>query len=327
VLILDAEEVRRALPMGEAIRAMRTAFTALAEGRVQAPLRSQLILPGDRGVTLVMPACLEDRGGDALTVKVVSLRGGNPERGLARLQGTVLVLDPETGRLEGLVEGASLTALRTGAVCGLATELLAREEARVVAIFGAGVQGRSQLEAVCEVRSVETVLVCDPCASAVESVVEELAGRGKVPEDVRSAPAREAASRADVICTATSSTEPVFDDSDLRPGVHVNAVGSYQPHVRELPPETVCRAHLVVDDREAALSEAGDLIQPLRAGLIDAGHVRGSLGELLIGHARGRESAEEITLFKSVGLAVQDAAAARAVIERARRDGLGIRVG
>lgn len=327
MLILDAEEVRLALPMSEAIRAMRAAFTALAEGRAQVPLRSQLVLPGDRGVTLVMPACLEGRGADVLTVKVVSLLDGNPKRGLARLQGTVLVLDPETGRLEGLVEGASLTALRTGAVCGLATELLARGETPVVAVFGAGVQGRSLLEAVCEVRRVETVLVCDPCASAVERFVEELAGKGKVPADVHAATAREAASRADVICTATSSAEPVFDDVDLRPGVHVNAVGSYQPHVRELPPETVCRAHVVVDDRGAALEEAGDLIQPLRAGLIDAGHVRGSLGEILIGLAPGRGSDEEVTLFKSVGLAVQDAAAARAVIERARRDGLGVRVG
>lgn len=326
MLILGAEDVRRALPMGEAIRAMRTAFGALVQGRAQVPLRSHLSSSDGRGTTLVMPAFLADEGGDALAVKVVSVFPDNPGRGLARIQGTVLVLDPSTGRVEGVLEGATLTALRTGAVSGLATELLAREDARVAAIFGAGVQGRTQLEAVCTVRRIERVLVCDPVPEAVKRFVAELAGVGPIPEDVRVATAREAVSEADVICTATISTDPVFEDADLKPGVHINAVGSYQPHVREIPPETLVRARVVVDDREAALEETGDLIQPIEAGLITEEHIRASLGELVLGEAVGRESAEQVTLFKSVGIAAQDAAAARVALEGAKVLGLGQRV-
>ena len=323
MLILGAEDVRRALPMGDAIGAMRTAFGALVQGRAQVPLRSQLASTDGRGVTLVMPAHLSDEAGDALAVKVVSVFPANPGRGLARIQGTVLVLDPSTGRVEGVLEGATLTALRTGAVSGLATELLAREDARVAAIFGAGVQGRTQLEAVCTARRIERVLVCDPVPGATERFVEELAGVGPIPEDVQVATPREAVSEADVICTATISTDPVFEDPELKPGVHINAVGSYQPHVREIPPETVVRARVVVDDREAALEETGDLIQPIEAGLITAAHIRASLGELVLGEVEGRESGEQITLFKSVGIAAQDAAAARVALEGARALGLG----
>jgi ornithine cyclodeaminase/alanine dehydrogenase-like protein (mu-crystallin family) len=310
MLIMSAEEVRRALPMTAAIEAMRDAFVALAEGDAQAPLRSHLTTPDGSGTTLVMPARLSD----ALTVKVVSIFGGNPARGLPRIQATVLVMNPETGEAQALLEGATLTALRTGATSGLATDLLARPDAHVVSIFGAGVQGRTQLEAVCTVREIERVLVCDPECAAVERFCAELAGRGPIPDDVRGADAQEAAAEAEIICTATISTEPVLDDADLRAGVHINAVGSYQPHVREIPAATVIRARLIVDDREAALEETGDLIQPIAAGEITPDHIHATLGELLLGRRDGRESQGEVTLFKSVGSAVCDAAASRAAL-------------
>lgn len=323
MLILNAAEVLRALPMTAAIEAMRVAFAGLQRQKAQLPLRSQLTSPDGGGTTLVMPSLVRGDESDALAVKVVSIFDRNPSKGLARIQATVLVLDPETGRPRGLLEGAALTALRTGAASGLATDLMARPEARVVSIFGAGVQGRTQLEAVCTVREIERVLVCDPSPEATERFVAEMAGHGPIPKDVRAAAAQGAASAADILCTATVSHDPVFCDADLKPGVHINAVGSYQPHVREIPTATVLRARLVVDDREAALAETGDLIQPIEAGVMTPDRIHASLGELVLGERTGRESDDEVTLFKSVGVAVQDAVAAHVALKRAAAMGLG----
>lgn len=326
MLILNAADLRQALPMKDAVAAMRSAFAAFSAGRAQVPLRTHLSVDRRDGVALIMPASIEDPKAEALAVKVLTVFPQNPARGEPLIQAAVLVLDPETGRPSALLEGGTLTALRTGAASGLATELLARPDAKVAAIFGAGVQGRTQLEAVCTVRGIETALVCDPSPGATERFIAELAGRDSFPAELRAATAREAAAEADVLCTATVSPTPVFADADLSSGAHVNAVGSYQPEVQELPPETVARARVFVDDREAALAETGDLIQPIRAGLFGPEHIAADLGELVLGSARGRESDDELTLFKSVGLAVQDAAAARAALARAEELGLGQRV-
>ncbi|KPJ73928.1 MAG: hypothetical protein AMS14_06110 [Planctomycetes bacterium DG_20] len=325
--VLDAADVRRALPMADAIEAMKAAFAALSSGRAVVPERIHLAVGPHDGVSLVMPARVDDAGGQTVAVKVISLFDRNAERGLARVQAAVLVLEAETGRPVALLEGAALTAIRTGAASGAATDLMARPDSRTAAILGAGVQARTQLEAVCTVRPIETVWVYDPAAGAAEALVAEMAGRGPVPADVRhAADAREAVTGADIVCAATTSHAPVFADADLKPGAHVNAIGSYQPHVQEVPPETVVRARVVVDSRRTALAETGDLIQPIRAGLITADHVRAELGELVLGRAKGRTSDDEITLFKAVGIAVQDAVAARAALARAEQLGLGQQV-
>ena len=327
MLVLDAADVRRALPMAAAIEAMKRAFAALSDGRAVVPERVHLAVEPHDGVSLVMPALVDDDGQEALAVKVVSLFDRNAERGLARIQAAVLVLEADTGRPVALLEGATLTAIRTGAASGAATDLMARPDSRTVAILGAGVQARTQLEAVCTVRPIETVRVYDPLAGAVASLIDEMAGRSPIPADVRAAAnAREAVAEADVVCAATTSRTPVFSDADLKAGTHVNAVGSYQPDVQEVPAETVVRAHLVVDSRHAALAETGDLIRPIRDGLITADHVRAELGELVLGRAKGRTDEEEITLFKAVGVAVQDAVAARAALDRAEQLGLGQQV-
>jgi len=327
MLVLDAADVRRALPMADAIEAMKGAFAALSSGRAVVPERIHLAVEPHDGVSLVMPAFVDDAEGQALAVKVVSLFDHNAERSLARIQAAVLVLEADTGRPLALLEGAALTAIRTGAASGAATDLMARPDSRTAAILGAGVQARTQLDAVCTVRPIETVWVYDPLGGAVASLIDEMAGRGPVPADVRpAADPREAVAEADVVCAATTSHTPVFSDADLKPGAHVNAVGSYQPHVQEVPPETVVRARVVVDSRHAALAETGDLIQPIRAGLITADHVWAELGELVLGRVKGRTSEEEITLFKAVGIAVQDAAAARAALKRAEQFGLGQQV-
>ena len=327
MLVLNADDVRRALPMTEAVAAVRAAFAALSGGRALMPPRSHLDIERYQGVTLVMPSYVDDEGGEALAVKVVSLFDGNTARGLARVQAAVVALEPDTGRPMALLEGATLTAIRTGAASGAATDLLGRPDSRVAAIFGAGVQARTQLEAVCTVRTIEKAFVYDSRREAAEALAAEMAGQGPIPRDLRAAAdPREAVAEADVICTVTTAHQPVFDDADLKPGVHINAVGSYQPHVQEIPAATVARALVVVDSRKAALDETGDLIQPIAAGLFGPDHIHAELGEIVLGRAQGRTSAGQVTLFESVGIAVQDALAARTALARAAELGIGQRV-
>jgi len=322
-LILDAEAVRAALPMEHAIEAMRRAFAALARGGAVVPERIHLEVGAHDGIALVMPAFVEGED-EALAVKVVSLFAGNQARGLARIQAAVLALEPQTGRPLALLEGATLTALRTGAASGLATDILARPDAASVAVLGAGVQARTQLEAVCCVRGVETAWVFDPERSRAEAFAAEMAGAGRVPTDIRPvASAAEAVREADIVCAATTSATPVFADEDIRPGTHINAIGSFKPTVQEIPSATVVRSLVVVDSRQAALAEAGDLLVPIAQGLMSADDIHAELGELVLGRKPGRTSDDQVTLFKSVGIAVQDAVAASHALSRAREFGLG----
>ena len=330
MLWLNASELSRALPMAEAIEAAREAFLALAEGRAQVPERAQLTHDAPGALSLVMPAHVarSATSPETTSVKVVSVVPKNLERGRARIQGTVLLLDSESGELCALIDGARLTALRTGAASGLATDLLARKDAAVLAVFGAGVQAETQVEAVACVRRLESVRVFAPTSAHAQELLERVAAHPDAPTDLRvSSSPREALADADLVCTASTSQTPVFSDEDLQPGAHVNAVGSFQPEVVEIPFETTARAYLVVDSRKAALAETGDLIQALRQGKIVPEHLQAELGELLAGRASGRSHPEQITLFKSVGLAVQDACAARRAVAKALRDGLGRRFG
>jgi len=310
--------------MGEAIAAMKQAFAAHSSGTVEMPLRSRLNVRRHAALGLVMPVYLEDADGEALAVKVVSIFPNNLEKNLPLIHAAVLALDPDTGCPLALLEGSALTAIRTGAASGAATDVLSRPDCRIAAIFGAGVQGRTQLEAVCAVRQIETVWVFDPNPHRVDQFIRDMAGKDPVPKDLRAAASpHQAASNAEIICTATTSKLPVFADFDLKPGVHINGVGSYAPEMQEIPAETVQRARVVVDSREAALNEAGDLIQPLQAGLISTNHIHAELGEVITGRKEGRTGRDQVTIFKSVGIAVQDAAAARLAIAKARELHLG----
>lgn len=310
--------------MRDAIAAMKSAYAALSDGRAEVPLRTRLPVPPHDGLCLFMPAYAQAQGGEALAVKVASLFPRNPSRGLAFIQASVLLLESSTGKTLALLEGSSLTAIRTGAGSGAAVDLLARAESRVVAIFGAGVQGRTQLEAACAVRDFGTALIYDSDRDRALTFANEMAGRGPIPADLRvAASPREALADADVICTATTSTTPVFADADVKAGAHISAVGAYTPEMQEVPAETIRRARVVVDSRPAALAEAGDLIQPIRAGLFDESHIQAELGEIVLGRKPGRQSAEEITFFKSVGIAVQDAMAAELAFRNAHSMGLG----
>lgn len=327
--ILTAEDVRKSLPMKEAIDAMKRAYAALSDGRADVPLRTRVSIPPQNAVSLFMPAYVRAAGGEALAIKVVSLFPNNPERerSLAFIQAVVLVLDAETGRTVALLEGSTLTAIRTGAGSGAAIDLLARPNSRVVAIFGAGAQGRTQLEAACSVRKIEKAWVFDPSVDRAEAMVKEMAGKGPVPEDLRVADnSAQAISEADIVCTATTSNMPVFDDADLKPGAHISAIGSYTPEMQEVPATSVARALVVVDSRSATLAETGDLLRPMQDGLFGEEHIHAELGEILLKRKPGRGSSEQITYFKSVGVAVQDAMAAQLALLNARSQNLGVKV-
>jgi len=320
IRILSQQDIRRALPMREAIAAMKEAFAELSGGRVTMPARAHIDIPAHAGTALFMP-CYAARA-DRISVKVVGLFGGNVAEGLPRIQGLVCLFDGQTGSPLALLNGTCLTALRTGAASGAATDLLARPAAATVAIFGAGVQGRTQLEAVCAVRAIRKAWVFDPVAAAAATFAAEMGGALGIEVAAAGSP-REALREADVVCTATVSATPVFDDADLAPGTHINAVGSYKPEVREIPQETVLRALIVVDHRASVLAEAGDLIIPIRKGQMRESDIHAELGEIVAGNRDGRPSGHRITLFKSVGVAVQDLAAAARAFENAEREGLG----
>ncbi|MFC1878334.1 ornithine cyclodeaminase family protein [Chloroflexota bacterium] len=324
MIILSAEDVRKALPMPQAIKAVKGAFAALSAGQVEVPIRTQLPVPPHNAISLFMPAFVEDEGGQALTVKVVSVFPHNPERGLPLIYAAVLVLEPDSGRPLALLEGGALTAIRTGAASGAASDILAREDSQVLAIFGAGTQGATQIEAVCAVRPIQTVWVFDPDTQKALSLIGRAANQLAASINIHQAQSpAQAVKDADIICTATTSTTAVFDDADLKPGAHINGVGSYTEEMQEIPVETVKRALLVVDERAAALAEAGDIIQPLEQGEIDPNHIHAELGEIILDRKSGRTDAGRITFFKSVGNAVQDAASARLALKNAKVMGLG----
>jgi alanine dehydrogenase len=323
IRILSGEDVRRALPMRQAIEAIKGAFAQLSAGQADVPLRVGLQVPRHNGVTLFMPAYLA--ADDQMAVKIVSVFNDNLARGLPLIHALVVVVDATTGEPAAVMDGTYLTALRTGAVSGAATDLLARQDVRTASVFGAGAQGRTQLEAVCAVRPIREAWVYDVAPERAAAYADEMRQRLSLPVEVAETPA-EAVHQADVICTATTSSSPVFDDADVRPGTHINAIGAYTPQMQEIPAETVLRAKVVIDHREASLAEAGDLLIPLREGLMTESHIHAELGEIVAGLKPGRASPEELTLFKSVGVAVQDVAAASAVLEAARRLDLGSEV-
>jgi ornithine cyclodeaminase len=324
MLVLTADDVRRAVPMPEAIEAVAAAFAALSAGQAEAPLRTHLRVAEHDADTFVMPARLPADGG--LGLKVVSVFPHNgPRSGLPTIHALVALLDPTSGAPLALLDGRFLTALRTGAASGAATRHMARADARVLALFGAGAQAYTQALAVCAARPIERLWICNRGRERAEQLrAALLAAEATLPTDIRlAASPAEALADADVVCCATSAASPLFADAQLRPGTHINGVGSYTPAMAEVPPETIRRARVVVDQRLAAWAEAGDLIQARAAGLIDERHVVAELGEVVLGRVAGRASPDEITFFKSVGNAVQDVAVAQRALTRARALGLG----
>jgi ornithine cyclodeaminase len=324
VLVLTHAEVEALLPIADCIDVMADALVALAREQAHQPLRMIVRPPAAAGLQALMPAYI---GGPepAFGLKVVGVFQGNVALGRDAHQGAVLLFDGRSGELQAMMNAAAVTAIRTAAVSGLATRLLAREDAAELALLGAGVEARTHLVAMGAVRRLARARVASRRPERAQALVREMAGR--VPFVLEAVASNEAAVRgADIVVTVTSSAEPVLRREWLKPGVHLNVVGASLPTAREVDSATMAAARLYADRRESLLSEAGDYLVPAREGLIGPEHVQAELGELLTGARAGRSSATEITLFKSLGLAVEDLAAARVLRARAEAGGVGTRV-
>jgi len=320
VRVVCAEDVRRLMPVADCIDVMVAALSTLARGEATQPLRTLAWLPDKSGLLGMMPGHLSSPA--AFGLKAVSYIPDNATRGLDSHQGVVMLFDPEDGRPLGIVDATSITAIRTAAVSGAATRALAREDARVLALLGTGVQAITHLDAVSAVRPLSRVNAWNPDPDRARAFASAQAERTGL-DVVASPTAREAVSGADIVCTVTAATEPVLEGEWLSAGCHVNAVGACLPHARELDTAAVLASRLYVDRRESALAEAGDLLIPISEGACGADHIVAELGEVFLGHAPGRGTPEEITLFESLGLAVEDLAAARHVLTVAERDDAG----
>ena len=301
--LIGAEELRDRLPIVAAVGALEAAFASTDPSG--GPLRTHVETPN--GSLLLMPATDARLG---VGVKLVALTPANPARGLPFIHASYALFDPETQAPEAILDGSALTAHRTAAVSALATRHLARPDATRLVVFGAGVQARAHVEAMRAVRDLTSLVVVSRSGERAEALVAA-ARDGGLTADVGET---DAVGDADVVCTCTTSEEPLFDGSFLAPGAHVNAVGAYQPHTREVDTETVRRARVVVETREVAFAEAGDLLIPIREGAIDGEHIVADLGELVRG-AEVRRSREDVTLFESVGMAFEDLVVARAAID------------
>ena len=318
VLVLNQMEVERLLDMEGCIEAMADALASLARGEVHVPLRF-VVNPADEPSLIgLMPA---HRAGESplYSLKTVCVFPDNPKRGLDAHQGTVTLFDGETGEVRALMNASAITAIRTAAVSAVATRLLAREDSRELGILGAGVQARSHLEALRLVRDFDQVRIYSPTPEHAQSLAAESEAQA-----VESA--EEAVRGADVVVTATSSPDPVLQRDWLKEGAHVNVIGGRPPTMRELDTATVADSAFFVDRRESAEAEAFDYRDALEAGAIGPDHIRAELGEVLIGAKPGRSAPDELTVFRSLGLAVEDLAAAEYVVRRARETGTGTEV-
>jgi alanine dehydrogenase len=320
VLLVNQEEVERFLPMGACMKAMERVLAALARGEAQLPLRTILWLPEKAGALGLMPAHLATD--KVLGLKAVTFFHGNEGTELDTHQGAVLLFEAERGRLLALIDATSITAIRTAAVSGVATKLLARQDAADLALVGSGVQARTHLEAMLLARKLRRVRVASSSLDRARQFAEGQGRRHGITIEAVST-VREAVQGADIVCTVTSARQPVVEGAWLSPGAHINAVGSSVPFARELDTAAVVRSRLYVDRRESTLNEAGDFLIPKKEGAIGDDHIVGEIGEVLIGKAAGRTTQDEITLFKSLGLAIEDVASARHIYEEARRTGTG----
>ncbi|HEX2193633.1 MAG TPA: ornithine cyclodeaminase family protein [Candidatus Limnocylindria bacterium] len=323
-LVIDAATVRRLLPMDRCIDVMHEALSTLARGDAVNPLRSILGLPLEGTALALMPGAIKDP--PAFGVKVISLYPHNREVGLETHQGVVLLFEAEHGQPVALVDASEVTALRTAAVSGAATRALARAEADDLAIIGSGTQARTHLDAMLAVRPVGRVRAWSPNRERLEAFVSAARGRTGLMVEAAADP-RSAVDGASLVCTVSGAREPVIRGEWLAPGCHVNAVGSALPTARELDGAAVQRSRLFVDRRESALNEAGDIMLAMREGAIGEDHILAELGEVLIGKAPGRVSPQDVTLFKSLGLAIEDVATAHAVMLAARQAGAGTPIG
>jgi alanine dehydrogenase len=319
-ILLSETEVRALLPMDDLIAAMGTALAEFSARTVVQPLRTVLEVGAYKSFFGVMPAYLP--AGPALGTKLVTVFEGNTERGLTTHLATIVLLDPETGALRAILDGRYITEARTAAVSAVSVQHLARPDASVLAILGTGVQARSHLDAIARVRHLEEVRVWSPTRARVDAFVAEMSAATSA-RLVAAAGPEEAVRDAAIVALVTAARSPVVRSEWIADGAHLCAVGACRPTQREMEAPLVRRGRLIVDSRTAALAEAGDIVLAIQDGVIESSHIKAELGEVVAGRVPGRESASQVTIFKSLGMAVEDVAAAHLVYERARREGLG----
>ena len=323
MLLLTRYEVMKVLEMSDCMDIIEKAFAELASGTAVLPLRINITPPD--GLALYMPAYLKEMG--ALACKVVSIYKNNPiKHNLPTTIATVFLQNIETGDVICTMDGRYLTAVRTGAASGVATKYLARnDKGQKAGIFGAGVQAKAQLWAVATARDLAKAYVYDIVDEAVTKFIKEMSLKLNL-EIVKADSPDHILKEADIICTATSSTTPIFDGNNVREGTHINAIGSHTPNARELDIAIIERSKIIADSYEACLNEAGDIIYPIQEGAIDKSHIHAELGEVITGKKQSRADDKEITLFKSNGLAIQDAATAKLVYDKALRARIGTEI-
>ncbi len=321
ILVLSYEDVIELIPISKCIDIISSALADLARGQVYLPLRTMVRPPDGKGLMSLMPAYISGKE-PVFGLKSICVFPNNRSVGKDAHQGSVLLFSPETGELLAVLNASAITAIRTAAVSGVATNILARKDAQILGIIGAGVQARTHLAAIAAVRPIKQVKIMDKFYENAQKYVNELSASYPFPI-IAVETGEEAVRDADIIITVTNSSEPVLRRNWIAPGAHLNAVGACSPNAREIDTATVLASKLYVDRKESTLNEAGDYILAGKEGAIGPNHIRGEIGELLIGKVSGRTSDEEITLFKALGLAVEDLATAQYAYLQARRRQIG----
>ena len=320
-ILLSRKDLKELITMSDAIQAVEEGFRQYAKGQCDVPVRKEMRIDENQGMFLFMPAFM--KSDNAFGTKIVSVFANNPKRGLSTIQGVYMLNDPTTGELLALMDGIFLTAVRTGATSAVATKYLARRDAAILAIIGSGGQAAFQAAAICKVRPIREVYVYDTNPQKVHEFSDTASRDLKLPVTaVKSS--REAAIRADILVTATTATEPVFNGDDLKPGTHINAIGYQSPSSRELDSITVKKARIVVDTYEGCLAEAGDLLIPIQRGELSEDDIYADLGKIISGQKKGRSNDTDITLFKSLGFALEDLVTAQAAYRKAKLKKIGL---
>lgn len=323
MLILSKEDIKSVFSMKDAVDGVKQAFSIYSDRRSVVPLRVNINVPKHEGHSLFMPGYVPDL--DSIGIKIVSVFPKNIEKGKAVVPAQMILLDGTTGEVCCIMDGTYLTQLRTGAASGAASDILSAKNAKVAAIFGAGGQALCQIEALLAVRKLQLVKVYalgDEAKKFVQIAKEELKGYGA--EIIAAQSPEEAVKDADIITAVTTARKPVFPGNLVKKGAHINGVGSYTKEMQELDEYIIKSADKVfVDSKEAVLAESGDFIRPIEKGLIDKDKINGELGEVLLGKLKGRECDNEITLFKTVGISVQDVVTANKIYKKALEKGIG----
>ena len=319
ILLIKSSEIQENFSMVEAIDAMEEAFSSLSSGKSYVPQRYVTTVADGQLHMLLKPVSVDSLKRAA--IKVLTQKEMGAVSGIPAIVGVVMVLDTKTGEILSLMDGEYLTALRTGAASGLATRYFAQPDAETTAIFGCGAQGKTQLEAVAAVRKVKKVWVFDKFKETAVSFISEM--QAKLNIEISVAESNSVLKECDIICTATNAEAPLFFSDEVKPGVHINAIGSFKPNMQELDPQLLKQAKIFIDQKEPCLAESGDLIKPINDKLFSPEHIQGEIGEFALGKIEGRTSENEITVFKSVGVAIQDFVVANRIYEKALIKGFG----